>query len=431
MITCGQCGRESPDDARFCAGCGVPLGAPAAVAPREERKVVTVVFVDLVGSTARAEQLDPEDMRAQLAAYHGRARAELERHGGTVEKFIGDAVVAVFGAPIAHEDDPERAVRAALAVQEAIDELNDDDPGLELEVRIGVNTGEALVTLEARPEADEGMVSGDVINTAARLQSAAPPGGILAGEQTYRATERAIEYSHHAPVEAKGKAAPVAAWLAVAPRARFGVEDVDVGRAPLVGREREVALLADALARVRRDQRPQLITLVGVPGIGKSRLVQELREIVDADPELIAWRRGRSLSYGEGVPYWALGEIVKAHAGILENDGVEAASTKLTAAVSGLRPNHTEASGLGRRQAQRAHALAPPAHRRGHVAPAGSAARPQRAPGRDAGAAARASRGRAAVRGGVRAHARGGRGERRAAGHAPGARRGTHRRPRR
>ena len=149
---------------------------------------MSIVFADLVGSTARAEALDPEDVRALLSTYHARVRQELAAHGGTVEKFIGDAVVAVFGAPTSHEDDPERAVRAALAIQDAIAELNEAQPALELEVRIGVNTGEALVALEARPESGEGMVSGDVINTAARLQSAAPPGGVLVGEQTYRST---------------------------------------------------------------------------------------------------------------------------------------------------------------------------------------------------------------------------------------------------
>src|SRR5262245_13099615 len=340
-MICSACGTENPEGARFCNACGQPLGAVAA---REERKVVTVVFVDLVGSTARAERLDPEDVRALLSSYHGRVRHELELHGGTVEKFIGDAVVAVFGAPVAHEDDPERAVRAALAIQEAITELNEAAPALELEVRIGVNTGEALVALEARPEAGEGMVSGDVVNTAARLQSGAPPGGILVGEQTYRATDRAIDYDEQPPVAAKGKAEPVAAWLALRRHSSFGLEHGDAGRASLVGREREVALLTDALARVRNDERPQLITLVGVPGIGKSRLVAELWAIVNADQELIVWRQGRSLPYGEGVAYWALGEIVKAQAGILESDSADVASAKLSAAVADLHPDRVEAS---------------------------------------------------------------------------------------
>ncbi len=346
MIVCSACGHENLEEARFCNSCGQALAT--ASESREERKTVTVVFADLVGSTARAESLDPEDVRALLSTYHARVRHELEAHGGTVEKFIGDAVVAVFGAPLAHEDDPERAVRAALAIQDAIAELNEAQPELELEVRIGVNTGEALVALEARPEAGEGMVSGDVINTAARLQSAAEPGGILVGDQTYRATERAIDYAEHEPVQAKGKAEPVVAWLALSTRSSFGVEDVAVGRAPLVGREREVALLADALARVRSDARPQLITLVGVPGIGKSRLVHELSEIVDADPELITWRRGRSLPYGEGVTYWALGEIVKAQAGILESDDAAVASAKLGRVVADLVSDGTEAAWVER-----------------------------------------------------------------------------------
>ena len=162
MAVCQSCGSENAGSAKFCSQCGAALGVPAA-ARREERKVVTVVFADMVGSTERAERLDPEDVRALLAPYHARLRHEFERHGGAVEKFIGDAVVAVFGAPISHEDDPERAVRAALAIQEAIAEMNEADPALELEIRIGVNTGEALVALDARPDLGEGMVSGDVV----------------------------------------------------------------------------------------------------------------------------------------------------------------------------------------------------------------------------------------------------------------------------
>jgi class 3 adenylate cyclase len=192
MATCARCGEESPDRFRFCGACGAPL----AVAPpaRQERKVVTVVYADLVGSTARAERLDPEDVRAVLAPFHRRLRKELERYGGTVEKYIGDAVVGLFGAPVAHEDDPERAVRAALAIQDAIARLNEEDPGLELEVRVGVATGDALVALDARPDTGEGMAAGDVMNTGARLQAAAPPGSVLVGETTYRATAHAVDY---------------------------------------------------------------------------------------------------------------------------------------------------------------------------------------------------------------------------------------------
>ncbi len=303
---------------------------------REERKVVSVVFTDLVGSTARAEESDPEDVRALLRVYHERARDELERRGGTVEKFIGDAVVAVFGAPVAHEDDPERAVRAALAVRDAVAELNDAEPGRDLHVRIAVNTGEALVSLDAAPGDGEGMVAGDVMNTAARLQSAAPVDGILVGEQTYRATEREIVYRDAEPVVAKGKAQPVAVWEAVEPRARLGVDLGGAPGAPLVGRDDELDLLVDALRRSRRDRSTQLVTLVGVPGIGKSRLVLELGRVVDDDADLITWRQGRCLPYGDGVSYWALGEIVKAHAGILESDSGDVADTKLAAILEAV-----------------------------------------------------------------------------------------------
>jgi class 3 adenylate cyclase/tetratricopeptide (TPR) repeat protein len=335
MVTCASCGRESSDDARFCAGCGSPLEVSVTPA-REERKVVSVVFADLVGSTAVAERSDPEDVRAMLAAHHARVRAELERFGGTVEKFIGDAVVAVFGAPVVHEDDPERAVRAALAIRDVATEAG-------VELRVAVNTGEALVSLDARPVEGEGMVAGDVVNTAARIQSAAPVNGVLVGETTFRATEHVIEYRVAEAVDAKGKAEPIRVWEAAAPRARFGS---DVELAPLVGlvgREREVDALRDALARARAEREPQLVTLVGVPGIGKSRLVTELLRIVDEDEEIITWRQGRCLPYGEGISYWALGEMAKAQAGVLETDSADEAAVKLSAAVAALVPDADEA----------------------------------------------------------------------------------------
>jgi class 3 adenylate cyclase/tetratricopeptide (TPR) repeat protein len=346
-LVCPSCGRENPDDARFCGGCATPLAAEPT-ARLEERKVVTVVFADLVGSTARAERLDPEDVRAILAPYHERLRHELERHGGTAEKFIGDAVVGVFGAPVAREDDPERAVRAALTIQDAIAELNDADPRLELEVRVGVHSGEALVSIGARPELGEAMVAGDVMNTAARLQSAAPPGGILVGEATYRATDRAIEYADHDAVTAKGKSGPLRAWLAVARRSRYGIDLGEGLRAPLVGRTEELDVLSSALSRVQTRREAQLVTLVGVPGIGKSRLVQELFQVVEQTPELIIWRQGRSLPYGEGVALWALGEMVKAQAGILESDRSDEASVKLSAAVRDLVSDDVEARWIER-----------------------------------------------------------------------------------
>jgi class 3 adenylate cyclase/tetratricopeptide (TPR) repeat protein len=326
--TCFTCRRENPDDARFCANCGSPL-AEAAGSAREERKVITVLFADLVGFTSRSERLDPEDVRATLTPYFARLREELERRGGTVEKFIGDAVMAVFGAPAAHEDDPERAVRAALAIRDATAEMNEQDPDFDLHVRVGVNTGEALVSLGVRPQEGEGMAAGDVVNTAARLQASAPVDGIFVGETTYLATERAIEYRVTDPVHAKGKSEPVVAWEAVEARSRYGIDITRRVDTSLVGRERELTLLRDALDRARHQDEPQLVTLVGEPGIGKSRLVHELFVHIEGMPELIAWRQGRCLPYGDGVSYWALGEMVKAEAGILETDPDGDAASKL------------------------------------------------------------------------------------------------------
>jgi class 3 adenylate cyclase/tetratricopeptide (TPR) repeat protein len=322
---CPSCGQENPEGFRLCGMCGTPL-APEPTAAREERKVVTVLFCDLVGFTARAEQLDPEEVRAVLRPYHDRVRSELERHGGTVEKFIGDAVMALFGAPTAHEDDPERAVRAALAIRDfAVEE------GLEL--RVGITTGEALVVLDASLSEGEGMASGDVVNTAARLQSAAPVNGVLVDETTHRATGRAIDYADAEPVEAKGKAEPIAVWEAVAAHSRFGVDVEHDARSELVGRERELTAVRDAFDRARHQHAPQLLTLVGVPGIGKSRLVWELRRIVDEDEELITWRQGRCLAYGDGITLWALSEIVKAQAGIHERDTEAEAAEKIRRAT--------------------------------------------------------------------------------------------------
>jgi len=302
---------------------------PAQTAPREERKVVTILFADLVGFTSKAERMDPEDVRELLGTYHDHVRRELERFGGTVEKFIGDAAMAVFGAPFAHEDDPERAVRAALAIRDWVREEEGD-----LQIRVGLNTGEVLVALGARPSEGEAMVAGDVVNSAARIQSAAPVNGILVADSTYRATRSAIDYRQAESVVAKGKARPIATWEALTARARVGVERQ--GGAALVGRGQELTLLRNALARATAEREPQLATLIGVPGIGKSRLVFELFKAVEAGGELVYWRRGRSLPYGEGVAFWALAEMVKAQAGILEADPAAAAEDKLRAAVSEL-----------------------------------------------------------------------------------------------
>jgi class 3 adenylate cyclase len=334
VIVCPNCGTENPEGFRLCGMCGAPLAADREA--REERKVVTVLFCDLVGSTARAESLDPEDVRALLSRYHARVRLELERHGGTVEKFIGDAVMALFGAPVAHEDDPERAVRAAIAIR-------DFARAEGTELRVGITTGEALVALGARPAEGEGMASGDVVNTAARLQTAAPVNGILVGAATYRATRHVITYNERPAIEAKGKSEPVPVWEVVEATSRFGVDVTHHARSQLVGRERELSVLVDALERARQERVPQLVTLVGVPGMGKSRLIYELSRVADADPELITWRQGRCLAYGDGVAFWALAEVVKAQAGILERDTEAEAAEKLRAEVEAVLPDAGDA----------------------------------------------------------------------------------------
>jgi len=330
-VNCPRCGTQNPEAARFCNTCGTPLGEAAR--PSEERKIVSVLFCDLVGFTSSSERADPEDVRARLRPYHASLRHELERYGGTVEKFIGDAVMAVFGAPVAHEDDPERAVRAGLRVVEAIAELNEDDPGLDLKVRVGVNTGPAVVALQARPELGEGIVAGDVVNTAARIQSAAPVNGVAVSEETFRRTERVFAYEPLAAVDAKGKREPLRLYRAVEARGRFGADLIRSQESLFVGRAVEKTLLQGLFDRCVRDSTVELVTLVGEPGVGKSRLCAELFRHVDERPELIRWRQGRCLPYGEGITFWALGELVKSHVGVFESDSPEAAAAKLDAAL--------------------------------------------------------------------------------------------------
>ncbi len=330
MIVCTGCGFEAPDDFAFCPRCATALGA--AVASPEERKVVTTLICDLVAFTAMTEAADPEDVDALLGAYFSRATAAIESHGGTVEKFIGDAVVGVFGVPAVHEDDPERAVRAGLRLIDALQGMTRPD-GSVLRARVGVNTGEALVRLDVDPASGRGFLTGDAVNVAARLQAAAPPNGVVVGALTHRLTAAVIDYEELPPVDAKGKAEPVAAWLATAPRARVGAR-VDRERlTPLVDREVELAFLRALFAKALAAASPQLALIVGEPGIGKSRLVQELFADVDARSELVTWHQGRCLPYGEGVTFWALAEIIKAHAGILETDDHEVVEAKLDAVL--------------------------------------------------------------------------------------------------
>ncbi len=331
--TCPSCGEELPGDFPFCPFCGAPSTVRPAAEVLEERKVVTVLFCDLVGFTAASDSADPEDVRARIRPYHARLRQEIERYGGTVEKFIGDAVMAVFGAPISHEDDAERAIRVGLRLLEAIGELNGGDPSLALQVRIGIHTGEAVVVLDARPEQGEGIVTGDVVNTASRLQGAAPVGGIAVSEATFRQTERVFDFEVLEPVRVKGKAEPLALYRPLAARARFGSDVTRTHANPLVGRELEKALLVGTFERSAQQRSCQLVTIVGEPGVGKSRLAAELFQHLDERPDLITWRQGRCLPYGEGIAFWALGEIVKAECGILESDSPAEAVAKLERAL--------------------------------------------------------------------------------------------------
>jgi DNA-binding SARP family transcriptional activator len=320
-----------------------PASPSATQVVRAERKVITALFADLVDFTATAERLDPEDVQALQDPYWRHVRAEIERRGGTVEKFIGDAVVALFGAPVAHEDDPERAVRAAMAIREWAREQ------AATQVRVGITTGEALVRLGAQPLAGEGMASGDVVNTASRLQTAATADAILVDEATYRATRDVIDYGDAEAITAKGKERPIRVWQALQAGSPLDAGSFEHARTPLVGREREVGLLTDAIARVGAERSPQLVTLIGVPGIGKSRLVYELRQAISDDSgATVTWRQGRSLPYGDGVSFWALAEIVKAQAGILETDGRDQAQVKLARAVQTLIDDAAEAKWVER-----------------------------------------------------------------------------------
>jgi class 3 adenylate cyclase len=330
MPSCRACGQDNPEIARFCLACGAPLGEEEA--RREERRIVSVVFVDLVGFTARSEQLDPEDVRAILTPYHDTVRAEIESFGGIVEKFVGDAVMAVFGAPTAHGDDPERAVRAALAVRDAVASLNAEQPELELRIRGAVNTGEAVVALSARPALGEAMVAGDVVNTAARLQQHAPVGEIVVGEETYRATRSAIAYEPVEAVTAKGKAEPIAAWRAVGTVSATG--ERDLSSTPFVGRSRELGLLGATWERVELERRPHLVTVLGPPGVGKSRLAAEFSDLVAGRKGRVV--RGRCLPYRERSAYGAFATQVKELADIFDSDGLDLATGKLRTLVERL-----------------------------------------------------------------------------------------------
>jgi class 3 adenylate cyclase len=299
---CRSCGKENPDGFRFCGACGAPLAVEARAGVR---KTVTVLFCDVTGSTALGESVDPEALRGLLARYFERMKASVERHGGTVEKFIGDAVMAVFGVPVAHEDDALRAVRAAAEMREAL-------PELDVQARIGVNTGEVVTGTEER------LATGDALNVAARLEQAAQPGEVLLGAPTLALVRGAVEVEEVEPLALKGKAEPVAAYRLLrvqeAPERRH--------KTRFVGRERELELLRGAWERAQTERRCELVTIVADAGVGKSRLVAELLDRVDAQVV-----RGRCLPYGEGITYWPVVEALKP-LGVLPTDEAAAAAIR-------------------------------------------------------------------------------------------------------
>jgi len=332
---------------RFCADCGTPASPAAAAAPARaldssvaERRLCSVLFVDLVGFTPFAEKRDPEEVRELLSTYFDRARAIIENYGGTLEKFIGDAVMAVWGAPTANEDDAERAVRAGLDVVASVGDLGRDAGHPDLRARGGIVTGEVAITVG---KVSEGMVLGDTVNSASRVQSAADPGTVLVDEATWRASSDAIAFEEVGELTVKGRSEAVTAWRAL----RVVGKRKGLGRAerlepPFVGRDEELRLVKELLHATTREQRARLVSVTGVPGIGKSRLAWEFLKYVDGLAEDVFWHQGRSASYGEGVTFGALGEMVRMRAGINEVEGAEESRAKLRASVAEFVPDEEE-----------------------------------------------------------------------------------------
>jgi predicted ATPase/class 3 adenylate cyclase len=383
MAVCASCGAENDEGVKFCGECGSPLalvcpacsapnaagrkfcgecGAPLTSAnppptstlapdpappPLAERRLVSVLFADLVGFTPLSESRDPEEVRELLSRYFESCRRLAELYGGTVEKFIGDAVMAVWGTPVAQEDDAERAVRAALDLVAAVLALGDEVGAPELRARAGVLTGEAAVNLAA---SGEGMVAGDLVNTAARIQAAAEPGTVLVGEATRRASERAVAYEEAGEHALKGKAEPVPLWRAVrVTAARGGALRSEGLEAPFVGRERELRLVKELFHAAAEQSRAQLVQISGIAGIGKSRLAWEFFKYLDGLAENIFWHRGRCLAYGEGVAYWALAEMVRTRAQILEGEPQESARVKLQTCLAEHVPDEEQRAWVGPR----------------------------------------------------------------------------------
>jgi class 3 adenylate cyclase/tetratricopeptide (TPR) repeat protein len=357
VAICPNCATPNPPTSKFCGECATPLvagatarplngaadatpGAPTvpsatASQPVAERRVVSILFADLVGFTSLAEGRDAEDTRDLLSRYFDLSRDVIGRYGGTVEKFIGDAVMAVWGAPIAHEDDAERAVRAALELVDAIRTLG---PGVA--ARAGVLTGEAAVTIGAT---NQGMVAGDIVNTAARLQSVAAPGTVLVGETTERAASRGIAFEPAGEQALKGKTAPVPAWRALRVIAQVGGRNrSETLEAPFVGRDDELRLIKDLFHATVRERRARLVSVIGAAGIGKTRLAWEFGKYRDGLVEAVWYHEGRSPAYGDGITFWALGEMVRRRAGLVETDDEETTRAKVAATVAEHVPNDGE-----------------------------------------------------------------------------------------
>jgi class 3 adenylate cyclase/tetratricopeptide (TPR) repeat protein len=336
-VTCSNCRHENADDARFCQACGSPIGAPGAA--RRERKFATALFADLVGSTSLAEREDPEVVQSVVGRAFDRLAREVERYGGLLEKFMGDAVLAVFGVPAAHEDDPERAVRTALEMQAVLSELNRgfaSEGRPQLAMRIGIEAGEVLVDLERATGPRDRMLTGDAVNTSARLQTVAEPGRVVVGPAVFASTKDTIDYRDLPPLDLKGKERPVPAWEALRVKARRRGERAPLGlEAKLVGRDEELAVLKQTLHRVEQEGRPALVTVLGPAGVGKSRLTWELLKYAEGLPQFVYWRKGRCLAYGN-LSYSALAEAVKAQCEVLEDDTPEVVANKTDRAVEEL-----------------------------------------------------------------------------------------------
>ena len=345
---CPSCGAPNAPGVKFCGECGTALAAstapaaspPSHAAPIAERRLVSVLFADLVGHTAFSEERDAEDVRELLSRYFDTARTVIERYGGTVEKFIGDAVMAVWGAPVAQEDDAERAVRAALDLAAAVSALGAEVAAPDLRARAGVLTGEAAVTLGAE---GQGMVAGDLVNTASRIQSAADPGTVLVGEVTKRAAEAAIVFEDAGSHSLKGKTEPIQLWQALRVIGLRGGAARSTGlEPPFVGRDRELRLVKELYHASAEDRRAHLVSVIGIGGIGKSRLAWEFEKYIDGLAGDVWWHSGRCLAYGDGVAFWALAEMIRGRAGIVDDEETVSALAKLQAALEKHVPDPQE-----------------------------------------------------------------------------------------